>query len=381
MDRIIQSPGKYIQGADVINRLGEYLKPLAERWLVVGDKFVLGFAQSTVEKSFKDAGLVVEIAPFGGECSQNEIDRLRGIAETAQCGAILGIGGGKTLGTAKALAHFMGVPVAIAPTIASTDAPCSALSVIYTDEGEFDRYLLLPNNPNMVIVDTKIVAGAPARLLAAGIGDALATWFEARACSRSGATTMAGGKCTQAALALAELCYNTLLEEGEKAMLAAEQHVVTPALERVIEANTYLSGVGFESGVCSDVVIRALRSQKVDLQKLVHEDMAKNFAAYPQKWQLKRPDSNIDHRRVPNLETWFTRHDKTRPTSKNPSDYQAGDIVSWRLDNGLAHIGVVSDGFARDGTPLVIHNIGAGAQEEDVLFSWRMVGHYRYFAK
>ncbi|HIG8999948.1 TPA: glycerol dehydrogenase [Shigella boydii] len=221
MDRIIQSPGKYIQGADVINRLGEYLKPLAERWLVVGDKFVLGFAQSTVEKSFKDAGLVVEIAPFGGECSQNEIDRLRGIAETAQCGAILGIGGGKTLDTAKALAHLMGVPVAIAPTIASTDAPCSALSVIYTDEGEFDRYLLLPNNPNTVIVDTKIVAGAPARLLAAGIGDALA---------------------------LAELCYNTLLEEGEKAMLAAEQHVVTPALERVIEANTYLSGVGFESG-------------------------------------------------------------------------------------------------------------------------------------
>lgn len=197
MDRIIQSPGKYIQGADVINRLGEYLKPLAERWLVVGDKFVLGFAQSTVEKSFKDAGLVVEIAPFGGECSQNEIDRLRGIAETAQCGAILGIGGGKTLDTAKALAHFMGVPVAIAPTIASTDAPCSALSVIYTDDGEFDRYLMLPNNPNMVIVDTKIVAGAPARLLAAGIGDALATWFEARACSRSGATTMAGGKCTR----------------------------------------------------------------------------------------------------------------------------------------------------------------------------------------
>ncbi len=201
----------------------------------------------------------------------------------------------------------MGVPVAIAPTIASTDAPCSAVSVIYTDEGEFDRYLLLPNNPNMVIVDNKIVAGAPARLLAAGIGDALSTWIEARACSLSGATTIAAGKCTHAALALAELCYNTLLEEGEKAMIAAEQHVVTPALElstwiearacslsgattiaagkcthaalalaelcyntlleegekamiaaeqhvvtpaleRVIEANTYLSGVGFVSG-------------------------------------------------------------------------------------------------------------------------------------
>ena len=248
MDRIIQSPGKYIQGADVITRLGDYLKPIANSWLVVGDKFVLGFAEETLRKSLSEAGLAVEIAPFGGECSQNEVNRLQDVANSAKCSAILGIGGGKTLDTAKALAHFMNLPVAIVPTIASTDAPCSALSVLYTDDGEFDRYLMLPHNPNMVIVDTKIVAGAPARLLAAGIGDALATWFEARACSRSGATTMAGGKCTQAALALAELCYNTLIEEGEKAMLAAEQHVVTPALERVIEANTYLSGVGFESG-------------------------------------------------------------------------------------------------------------------------------------
>ena len=194
MDRIIQSPGKYIQGAGAIKRLGDYLKPLAERWLVVGDKFVLGFAEEMLRKSLADAGLAAEIAPFGGECSHNEINRLRDIAGNAKCTAVLGIGGGKTLDTAKALAHFMNVPVAIAPTIASTDAPCSALSVIYTDEGEFDSYLMLPRNPNMVIVDTQIVAGAPARLL------------------------------------------------------AAEQHVVTPALERVVEANTYLSGVGFESG-------------------------------------------------------------------------------------------------------------------------------------
>lgn len=175
MDRIIQSPGKYIQGADVITRLGGYLKPLAERWLIVGDKFVLGFAEEKLRKSPADAGLAGEIAPFGGECSHNEINRLRDIAGSARCTAVLGIGGGKTLDTAKALAHFMNLPVVIAPTIASTDAPCSALSVIYTDDGEFDSYLMLPRNPNMVIVDTQIVAGAPARLLAAGIGDALAT--------------------------------------------------------------------------------------------------------------------------------------------------------------------------------------------------------------
>lgn len=145
---------------------------------------------------------------------------------------------------------------------------------------------------------------------------------------------------------------------------------------------TYHGGdVPQERGVCSDVVIRALRSQKVDLQKLVHEDMAKNFAEYPQKWQLKRPDSNIDHRRVPNLETGLPATIKHAPSARTPVTIKRAILSPRRLDNGLAHIGVVSDGFARDGTPLVIHNIGAGAQEEDVLFSWRMVGHYRYFVK
>lgn len=263
MDRVIQSPGKYIQGADVLTRLGDYLKPLANRWLVVGDKFVLGFAEETLRQSFKKAGLHAEIAPFGGECSQNEIDRLKKLADSADCLAVLGIGGGKTLDTAKALAHFMDVPVAIAPTIASTDAPCSALSVIYTDSGEFDRYLMLPHNPNMVIVDTKVVAGAPARLLAAGIGDALATWFEARACSRSGATTMAGGKCTQAALALAELCYNTLVEEGEKAMLAAA-HAIHNGMTAVPDAHHFYHGEKVAFGTLTQLVLENAPVEEIE---------------------------------------------------------------------------------------------------------------------
>lgn len=133
-------------------------------------------------------------------------------------------------------------------------------------------------------------------------------------------------------------------------------------------------------GVCTDVVIRAMRATGNDLQKLVHEDMQKNFSAYPKIWGLKSTDKNIDHRRVPNLETFFTRQGKSLPLSTKGSDYKAGDIVSWRLDNGLAHIGVVSDRLSSDKKrPLIVHNIGNGAKAEDVLFSWKMIGHYRYF--
>ncbi len=248
MDRVIQSPGKYVQGADVLQRLGEYLKPLADSWLLIADQLVLGFAESTVRASLERAGVALDVVVFNGECSQGEIARLSALAAEKGCHAIVGMGGGKTLDTAKAVAYERKLPVAVVPTIASTDAPCSALSVLYTDEGVFDRYLLLPSNPALVLVDTRVVAQAPARLLAAGMGDALATWFEARASSRSYARTMAGGLATQTALALARLCYDTLLQEGENAMLAAQAKVVTPALERVVEANTYLSGVGFESG-------------------------------------------------------------------------------------------------------------------------------------
>ena len=247
-DRVIRSPGKYIQGAAALKRLGEHLKPLAEHWLVLGDAFVLSMVEDIVRNGLVKAGLGVNLVTFNGECSHNEINRIAQLAQQGACGGVLGVGGGKTLDAAKAIAYKLQVPVAVAPTIASTDAPCSALSVIYTDSGEFESYLLLPSNPDLVIVDTQIVAGAPARLLAAGIGDALATWFEARACMRSGASAMAGGPATQTALALAELCYRTLQQEAEKAMIAAHCKVVTPALERIVEANTYLSGVGFESG-------------------------------------------------------------------------------------------------------------------------------------
>lgn len=137
-----------------------------------------------------------------------------------------------------------------------------------------------------------------------------------------------------------------------------------------------------DRGVCADVIVRALRTLGIDLQQLVHEDMRAAFAAYPRHWGLTRPDPNIDHRRVPNLETFFDRRGAQLPPSSNPDDFAPGDIVAWNLkgEKGgwLPHIGVVTDRIGASGRPLVVHNIGAGPQLEDVLFDWPITGRYRY---
>jgi uncharacterized protein YijF (DUF1287 family) len=135
--------------------------------------------------------------------------------------------------------------------------------------------------------------------------------------------------------------------------------------------------VPLERGVCTDVLVRAYRHVGLDLQFLVNQDMSRSFHTYPQLWGLSKPDPNIDHRRVPNLAVFFTRNGTTLPVSDRASDYLAGDIVTWRLSSGVPHIGLVSD-RSEGGRPLVIHNIGAGAQVEDVLFAYPITGHYRY---
>jgi uncharacterized protein len=136
-----------------------------------------------------------------------------------------------------------------------------------------------------------------------------------------------------------------------------------------------------ETGACTDVIVRSFRKAGVDLQKEVHEDMAANFAAYPKKWGLTRTDKNIDHRRVPNLQTFFTRKGKALSASLSPESYQPGDVVSWDLDGkGMTHIGLVSNLRSRQsGRYLIIHNIGGGVMAEDRLFDWKITGHYRYF--
>ena len=139
--------------------------------------------------------------------------------------------------------------------------------------------------------------------------------------------------------------------------------------------------VPVETGACSDVVVRSFRAAGVDLQKEVHEDMAKNFSDYPQKWGLAKPDTNIDHRRVPNLQKFFDRSGKSVSITANGSDYLPGDVVSWDLDGkGMTHIGVISNLWNESKKRyLIIHNIGSGARAEDRLFDWKITGHYRYF--
>ncbi|MTI15711.1 glycerol dehydrogenase [Rhodobacteraceae bacterium RKSG542] len=247
MDKILISPSKYVQGANTITKIGEYVKPLGIKPLAIADDFVTSLVGEAVTESFAAVDAPVKLEKFNGECSRVEIDRMIEIAKANGHDVIIGIGGGKTLDTAKATAFYCKVPVVVVPTIASTDAPTSALAVIYTPEGEFAEYLMIPNNPNMVIMDTKIIAGAPTRLLVAGMGDALSTYFEARSNAASGNKTMAGGSSTKAALALAKLCYETLLADGLKAKIAVDNNLTDKSVENIIEANTLLSGLGFES--------------------------------------------------------------------------------------------------------------------------------------
>ena len=247
MARVFISPSKYLQGPGELDRLGEYTKVYGNKALVIISAGGIKRFGERVDASFAAAGVELVYDNFNGECSQAEIDRL--VAVLKDCGAnvVVGLGGGKIFDTAKAVAAAVDLPVVIVPTIAATDAPCSALSVIYTDDGQFKEYQFFKQNPNLVLMDTEVITKSPVRLTVSGMGDALATYFEARACTRSDAGTCAGGKVTGAAMALARLCYDTLMSDGVKAKLALEAGACTESVEKVIEANTLLSGLGFES--------------------------------------------------------------------------------------------------------------------------------------
>ena len=248
MSNIFISPSRYVQGAGEMNNIGAYAAKYGRKALCLISEGGRRRQGAQIEASFEKAGVGLSFEIFNGECCRKEIDRLIAIVKERGCDVVAGVGGGKIFDTAKAVAFYTELPVMVCPTIASTDAPCSALSVVYSEDGVFEEYLFERSNPNLVLMDTEIIANSPVRLTVSGMGDAMATYFEARACQASGATTCAGGKVGVAAMGIARLCFDTLISDGVKAKTALEAHALTPAVERVIEANTLLSGIGFESG-------------------------------------------------------------------------------------------------------------------------------------
>lgn len=246
---VFSSPSRYTQGKNATEALGREMSGLGLQGpaLIVAGQAAMKLLPESWKRSLGEAGIAFGVHRFGGECCVPEIERVKAAARERQARVVIGAGGGKVLDTARAAASDLRLPVVSCPTVASSDAPCSALSVVYTAEGVFQEYRIYGKNPDLVLVDTAVIAQGPPRLLVAGMGDALATWFEAKTCADGAVKNMRGGASTRSALALAELCYRTLLEYGAAALQAVCMQVVTPALERLVEANTLLSGLGFES--------------------------------------------------------------------------------------------------------------------------------------
>ena len=246
---VFSSPSRYTQGPGATESLGTEMDRIGLRGpaLVLAGRSAATRLADAWRQAFGDSGIEYAIQPFGGECSHQEIETVKDATKAAKANVVVGAGGGKVLDTARAVAADLDLPVVNCPTVASSDAPCSALSVLYNDEGVVVDYRVYPRNPDLVLVDTRVIAYAPPRLLVAGMGDALATLFEARTAVEAHRKNMRGGGSTRSALALAELCYRTLIEDGLDALDAVMHQSVTPALERLVEANTLLSGLGFES--------------------------------------------------------------------------------------------------------------------------------------
>ena len=251
-------PTKYVQGEDEILNLGYFVKTFGDSALLIAHPDDVKREQEKLKRTAEKFNIRFVESGFCGECSRREVARLQELAKESKCTCTIGLGGGKAIDTAKCVAE--GENLIVVPTIAATDAPTSHSAVLYTPEGAFDDYAYFKQSPSVILIDTTVIAHAPVRFLVSGMGDALSTFFEARANVQSYSKVNAGLPCgfregvcgeargTKAAFALASLCYESLLEDGWKAKIACENHVVTESLEKIIETNILLSGLGFESG-------------------------------------------------------------------------------------------------------------------------------------
>ena len=247
----IAFPPKYIQGPDALKEIGHYVEKLGKKALLVGDETSLALAADTIRQSLHDYKVECAIERFCGECTLREISRVASAAKKAQSSVIIALGGGKVIDTSRAAAFQCGCKLVTAPTTVANTAAISSTSVVYTESHIFDVELEFPENPNLVIVDTGIIVTAPSHYLTAGIGDALAAFYEGDACMKSKAQVVNGGMRTHTIAALTAVCKETLFTYGVDAKLSCEAKVVTPSFERVIEAILLMAGLSFEGPSCA----------------------------------------------------------------------------------------------------------------------------------
>ncbi|HQJ36789.1 MAG TPA: glycerol dehydrogenase [Bacillota bacterium] len=251
--RAFGSPMRYIQGPGEYNNIETYTSAYGEKAFFLIDGFLFEGINKRLAEIYSNTGSEYVAEKFAGECCKTEVDRVTEIIKKSNACVVVAMGGGKTMDTGKIAANDMGLPLIIAPTSASTDAPTSAMSVLYTDTGEYIGSVRHKRNADMVLIDTEVISKAPLRLFVSGMGDAMATYFEARANEKSDSANYIGKgyrRC-KAAMAIAKLAYDILLEDGIKAIRALKCGACTEAVENVIEANTLLSGLGFENAGCS----------------------------------------------------------------------------------------------------------------------------------
>ncbi len=264
--KILIAPLRYVQGPNALSEIGEHLAGMGvSNPLVMGGPTALSVCRETMALSMNEKGIKSDFVPFGGECTFDEVQRIKDACVSGAHDAIIACGGGKALDTGRTASAGNAVnagvvppeiidgigadvPCIQVPTIAATDAPTAKVSVIYTDKGEFETFLVFQANPAMVFVDTQIIANAPVETLVSGMGDALATYFEAAMSYRTDSPVLAGGLSTRTAQMMARFAFDTLMEYGYQAMLEAENNIPGQALEAVVEANILLSGLGYESG-------------------------------------------------------------------------------------------------------------------------------------
>lgn len=248
MLKLMRAPLKYVQGENALDEFYDITKDLGKSFLFICSRSGEKACRPKIEKSCAGHDVKLRFEVFGGISSTGEIEKMRRIVRENNIDVIVGVGGGSAIDTAKPTAFYEGKKMISVPTVCATDAPCTGLSVLYEDDGTFKNYIFYPADPDAVIVDSSVAAAAPARFLVSGMGDALGTYYEARVCALGGKPSLENGGITKSAMALCELCYETLLEHGTRAVAACEKKLLTPDVEAIIEANTYLSGVGADNG-------------------------------------------------------------------------------------------------------------------------------------